>query len=74
MYAIRSYYEEDHMGDMDFKVAGTAKGITAFQMDIKISGISKEIMTVALNQAHQGRLYILDKMNSVISEPSDTIP
>jgi len=66
--------EEDHMGDMDFKVAGTAKGITAFQMDIKISGISKEIMTVALNQAHQGRLYILDKMNSVISEPSDTIP
>ncbi|QEN06238.1 polyribonucleotide nucleotidyltransferase [Thiospirochaeta perfilievii] len=66
--------EEDHMGDMDFKVAGTKNGITAFQMDIKISGISKEVMTVALNQAHEGRLHILERMNSVISEPSDNIP
>ena len=53
---------EDHYGDMDFKVAGTAEGITALQMDIKVSGISSEIMRAALTQARQGRLYILDKM------------
>lgn len=66
--------EEDHMGDMDFKVAGTKDGITAFQMDIKISGISKEIMTIALKQAHDGRQHILGKMNAVISEPSENVP
>ena len=59
--------DEDHLGDMDFKVAGTAKGITALQMDIKINGITREIMEVALRQAHQGRLHILEKMNAVIS-------
>ncbi|MGH9174564.1 MAG: polyribonucleotide nucleotidyltransferase, partial [Vicinamibacterales bacterium] len=53
---------EDHYGDMDFKVAGTADGITALQMDIKVTGISSEIMRTALTQARQGRLYILDKM------------
>jgi polyribonucleotide nucleotidyltransferase len=60
---------EDHLGDMDFKVAGTRDGITAFQMDIKIRGISLEIMTRALDQAKTGRFFILDKMNAVISEP-----
>ena len=53
---------EDHYGDMDFKVAGTAEGITALQMDIKVTGISSEIMKAALTQARQGRLFILDKM------------
>ena len=51
--------DEDHLGDMDFKVAGTKDGITALQMDIKIDGITKEIMEVALNQAKEGRLHIL---------------
>ncbi len=60
---------EDFLGDMDFKVAGTAKGITAIQMDIKIQGIGKEILERALEQAKQGRLYILDKMLEVIPEP-----
>ena len=60
---------EDFLGDMDFKVAGTAKGITAIQMDIKIPGIGKEILQKALEQARKGRLYILDKMLQVISEP-----
>lgn len=60
---------EDHLGDMDFKVAGTAEGITALQMDIKISGLSQEIMSQALQQAHDARLYILDKMTQVIAEP-----
>mgnify|MGYP002276481138 CR=1 FL=1 len=60
---------EDHYGDMDFKVAGTAKGITALQMDIKIAGLSKEILEEALNQARVARLQILDNMNAVISEP-----
>ena len=60
---------EDHEGDMDFKVAGTRKGITALQMDIKVSGISREIMAQALQQAKEGRLYILDKMNASIAEP-----
>ncbi|SDL61595.1 polyribonucleotide nucleotidyltransferase [Halarsenatibacter silvermanii] len=60
---------EDFFGDMDFKVAGTREGITALQMDIKVSGISKEIMKKALNQAREGRLHILDRMSEVIAEP-----
>ena len=60
---------EDHMGDMDFKVAGTASGITALQMDIKIKGITKAILKEALAQAHKARLEILSVMTSVISEP-----
>ncbi len=59
--------DEDHLGDMDFKVAGTEKGVTALQMDIKIEGINEEIMRTALAQARDGRLHILDKMNAVIS-------
>lgn len=59
---------EDHEGDMDFKVAGTKDGITALQMDIKINGITTEIMKEALEQARKGRLHILDHMNSIISE------
>ncbi|AGF47057.1 polyribonucleotide nucleotidyltransferase [Candidatus Kinetoplastibacterium desouzaii TCC079E] len=58
--------DEDHLGDMDFKVAGTVDGITALQMDIKIQGITKDIMDVALSQAKEGRLYILDKMQNSI--------
>jgi polyribonucleotide nucleotidyltransferase len=58
--------DEDHLGDMDFKVAGTADGINALQMDIKIQGITKEIMEAALEQAKEGRLHILDEMNKVI--------
>ncbi|MEJ2691494.1 MAG: polyribonucleotide nucleotidyltransferase [Candidatus Thiodiazotropha sp.] len=58
--------DEDHLGDMDFKVAGTADGINALQMDIKINGITKEIMEIALAQAKEGRLHILGEMNSVI--------
>jgi len=71
-YAILSDIQgiEDHLGDMDFKVAGTATGITAFQLDIKIEGITTEIMRKALEQAKEGRLYILEKMNEVISEPA----
>ncbi|MCA0403693.1 MAG: polyribonucleotide nucleotidyltransferase [Proteobacteria bacterium] len=60
--------DEDHLGDMDFKVAGTKKGITALQMDIKITGITKEIMEQALEQALAGRLHILDVMNNALSE------
>ncbi|HQE65822.1 MAG TPA: polyribonucleotide nucleotidyltransferase [Bacillota bacterium] len=60
---------EDFLGDMDFKVAGTSKGITAIQMDIKIAGIDRPILERALEQARVGRLFILDKMLSVISEP-----
>ncbi len=60
---------EDHLGDMDFKVAGTSNGITGFQMDIKIQGISFEIMEKALNQAKEGRLSILEKMNQAINSP-----
>jgi len=59
--------DEDHYGDMDFKVTGTAKGITALQMDIKMEGITKEIMREALEQAREGRLFILEKMNAAIS-------
>jgi polyribonucleotide nucleotidyltransferase len=61
--------DEDHLGDMDFKVAGTTNGVTALQMDIKIEGINKEIMDVALKQAKEGRLHILGEMNKVISAP-----
>jgi polyribonucleotide nucleotidyltransferase len=60
--------DEDHLGDMDFKVAGTATGITALQMDIKIEGINEEIMRIALSQARDGRNFILGEMNKVISE------
>ncbi len=60
---------EDHCGDMDFKVAGTQKGITAFQMDVKISGVTKDIVQNALTQAHKGRMHILGIMNSALSEP-----
>jgi polyribonucleotide nucleotidyltransferase len=60
--------DEDHLGDMDFKVAGTAAGITALQMDIKIEGITEEIMEIALGQALQARLHILAEMNKVIAE------
>ena len=70
--------DEDHLGDMDFKVAGTDTGITALQMDIKISGITKTIMETALGQAQKARLHILEKMNAVIDAPrakmSDRIP
>ena len=61
--------EEDHLGDMDFKVAGTEDGITAFQMDIKIAGVSREIMSKALEQAREGRLHILGIMKQTIDKP-----
>ncbi len=61
--------DEDHLGDMDFKVAGSRTGITALQMDIKINGITREIMQVALEQAKAGRLHILDEMDKVLSAP-----
>jgi polyribonucleotide nucleotidyltransferase len=61
--------DEDHLGDMDFKVAGTATGVTALQMDIKINGITPEIMRVALEQAKAGRLHILGEMNKVLDKP-----
>ncbi|WP_163832353.1 polyribonucleotide nucleotidyltransferase [Spartinivicinus ruber] len=60
--------DEDHLGDMDFKVAGTSEGVTALQMDIKIQGITEEIMEVALDQAKDARLHILEEMNKVISK------
>ena len=70
--------DEDHLGDMDFKVAGTARGVTALQMDIKIEGITEEIMKKALNQANAGRLHILGEMSKAISasrsEVSDNAP
>ncbi|PZP58507.1 MAG: polyribonucleotide nucleotidyltransferase, partial [Azospira oryzae] len=58
--------DEDHLGDMDFKVAGTERGVTALQMDIKITGITKEIMQVALNQAREGRMHILELMKQAM--------
>jgi len=61
--------DEDHLGDMDFKVAGTTKGISALQMDIKIQGITEEIMKVALAQAKEGRLHILNEMSSALTTP-----
>jgi polyribonucleotide nucleotidyltransferase len=72
-YAILSDIlgDEDHLGDMDFKVCGTSKGITACQMDIKIDGLSKEIMTEALEQARKGRLHILSKMNEACPKPRE---
>ncbi|MDR3171603.1 MAG: polyribonucleotide nucleotidyltransferase [Treponema sp.] len=74
-YAILSDIlgEEDHLGDMDFKVAGTEEGITGFQMDIKIAGVSPEIMRNALDQAKRGRLHILSIMNQTISKPTAKI-
>jgi polyribonucleotide nucleotidyltransferase len=65
--------DEDHLGDMDFKVAGTAAGITALQMDIKIEGITEEIMEIALEQAMEARLHILDEMNKVIASGRDEV-
>ncbi|HJZ77143.1 MAG TPA: polyribonucleotide nucleotidyltransferase [Vicinamibacterales bacterium] len=64
---------EDHYGDMDFKVAGTADGITALQMDIKVSGITTEVMTKALDQARRGRLHILEKMREALAGPRKNI-
>ena len=64
---------EDHLGDMDFKVTGTEVGITAFQMDVKISGVTKEIMSTALEQAKSGRLHILGKMAEVLSSPRENL-
>jgi len=64
---------EDHLGDMDFKVTGTEKGITAFQLDTKIGGIPREVMERGLEQARQGRLFILDKMNEAISSPREDL-
>ena len=70
--------DEDHLGDMDFKVAGTDEGITALQMDIKIEGITEEIMEIALGKARTARLHILEQMNQVLAEPrtelSDNAP
>jgi polyribonucleotide nucleotidyltransferase len=65
--------DEDHLGDMDFKVAGTTEGITGFQMDIKIAGVSMEILTKALDQAKRGRLHILSVMEKTISTPASEI-
>ena len=65
--------DEDHLGDMDFKVAGTKEGVTALQMDIKINGITREIMHKALEQAKAGRLHILEAMNAVIAAPRETM-
>lgn len=61
--------DEDHLGDMDFKVAGTSGGVTAIQMDIKVERVSREILSEALSQAREGRLFIIDKMNSVTDKP-----
>ena len=63
--------DEDHLGDMDFKVAGTKDGVTALQMDIKVEGVTPEIMKVALDQAREGRLHILGEMNKVINKPRE---
>ena len=65
--------DEDHLGDMDFKVAGTEKGINALQMDIKITGITKDIMEKALEQAKGGRMYILGEMNKVLAETNENM-
>jgi len=65
--------DEDHLGDMDFKVAGTEKGVTALQMDIKVAGITPEIMQVALDQAHVGRKHILGKMNDALTAPREEL-
>jgi polyribonucleotide nucleotidyltransferase len=65
--------DEDHLGDMDFKVAGTTKGITALQMDIKVTGVTREILTKALDQAKDGRLHILSEMDKIMSAPREDI-
>ena len=65
--------DEDHLGDMDFKVAGTAEGVTSLQMDIKISGVTREIMAQALHQAKDGRLGILKVMNHTLAAPRANI-
>ncbi|MEW6764761.1 MAG: polyribonucleotide nucleotidyltransferase [Pseudomonadota bacterium] len=65
--------DEDHLGDMDFKVAGTEQGVTALQMDIKINGITREIMDVALRQAKEGRMHILGIMNAGLSKPREDV-
>ncbi|MCH8014275.1 MAG: polyribonucleotide nucleotidyltransferase, partial [Candidatus Dadabacteria bacterium] len=65
--------DEDHLGDMDFKVAGTTKGITALQMDIKVTGVTREILTKALDQAKDGRLHILSEMDKIMSVPREDI-
>jgi len=65
--------DEDHLGDMDFKVTGTADGITACQMDIKVKGLSYDIMEQALSQAREGRLHILDKITEAIAQPNETV-
>jgi polyribonucleotide nucleotidyltransferase len=65
--------DEDHLGDMDFKVAGTAEGVTALQMDIKIFGVTREIMRQALYQAREGRLHILEQMAKVLPEPRSQV-
>ena len=65
--------DEDHLGDMDFKVAGTAQGVTALQMDIKIDGITEEIMETALAQALEARMHILGEMNQVLAKSRDTV-
>ena len=65
--------DEDHLGDMDFKVTGTREGITACQMDIKIKGLKYEILVEALNQAKKGRLHILDKLDSSLDKPNETV-
>ena len=65
--------DEDHLGDMDFKVAGTAEGVTALQMDIKIQGITEEIMEIALEQANVARIHILNEMNKVIATPRENV-
>src|SRR4029079_12010214 len=65
--------DEDHLGDMDFKVAGTKDGVTAIQMDIKIEGVDESIMRTALKQAHEGRLHILGEMNKAITTPRSDI-
>lgn len=74
-YAILSDIlgDEDFLGDMDFKVAGTKDGITACQMDIKVEGLSSEILSEALAQANVGRMHILDEMNKTISEPNSEL-
>jgi polyribonucleotide nucleotidyltransferase len=65
--------DEDHLGDMDFKVAGTKDGVTAIQMDIKIEGVNEQIMRTALKQAHEGRMHILGKMAGAITQPKATV-
>jgi polyribonucleotide nucleotidyltransferase len=65
--------DEDQLGDMDFKVAGTLDGVTALQMDIKVKGITREILSNALQQARDGRVFVIEKMNEIISEPKPDI-